>query len=182
MSIQIRLIKEKKKQEFEDNERQLKEKELRLKMAGSKENKFKEGLTSFLSQAKEVGEGLKCVSIFQEDCDDNLLRRMTDFLKSGKDNLIVILGSVWQDKGIFVISLTNDLVDKGFSAAGLKNKKGKSILKTLIDGLRETYSIEKLGGGGKDTLAQGSCLKEDIKKIVEVSPEILKNRLKDFKP
>ncbi len=172
--------KEKKNQEFGKKQKESEEKELRQQLSANKEKAFKEELPGILSQAKEINASIKCISIFKDGCDEGLLRRMSDLVKSNQNNLIVILGSIWAQKGIFVISLTRDLVDKGFFAAS-KDKKADSILNTLIEILSEKYEIKNLGGGGKDTLAQGSCLKEDIEKIIAVTPEILKDRLGDFK-
>lgn len=172
--------KEKKNQELGKKQKESEEREKRQQLNAGKEKVFKEELPLILNQAKEIG-AIKCISIFQSDCDEGLLRRMADLLKNSQNDLIVILGSIWADKGIFVISLTKDLVEKGFSAAS-RSKNAKSILNVLVSQLSQNYGIDNLGGGGKDALAQGSSVKEDIQKVIALAPQILKERLEDFKP
>jgi alanyl-tRNA synthetase len=175
-------LKEQSKRELEKKQKGIKEKELHSQLAADKEKAFREELPSFLKEAKEITTGIRCISIFQKDSDESLLRRMADLVKDKQHNLIVILGSIWEDKGIFVISLTDDLVAKGLSAAGPKGAKGMSILNILADSLKVDYSIKRLAGGGRQSLAQGSCLKENIQRVLDVAPDILKEGLKDLAP
>lgn len=172
--------KDKKNQELGKKQKESEEKELRQQLSANKEKAFREDLPSILNQVKDISGSIKCISIFQDGCDESLLRRMADLLKNKQIDLIVILGSIWADKGIFVISLTKDLADKGFSAAS-REKNAKSILNVLIEQLSQNYGIKNLGGGGKETLAQGSCLKQDIQKIISIAPQILKEKQGDLK-
>lgn len=173
--------KEKINQDREKIQKESREKELQQQLADKREKEFKGELPSFLNQATQVADDIKCISIFQKDADAVLLRRMADLLKNGQNKLIVILGSIWLDKGIFVISLTNDLVNKGFRSVDSKDMKGRGILNTLSVSLAKENGIKGVLGGGREALAQGSCLQEDIQKVIELAPDILKDRLKDFK-
>jgi alanyl-tRNA synthetase len=68
-----------------------------------------------------------------------VLRETADFLRDSLKSGIVVLGAVSADRPIFVVTVTPDLVDKGYNAGNI---------------IREVSKIAGGGGGGKANFAQ----------------------------
>ncbi|MFH1492185.1 MAG: alanine--tRNA ligase [Candidatus Omnitrophota bacterium] len=164
---------QKKKKESEERlrkEKESREKELRHHSVEVKEKTFKEEISSFLEQAGEIEEGVKCISIFLKDCDRDQLRRLTDFLEEKAQGLIIVLGSILEKKGIFVVKMTDDLVKAGYQAADKGSDVG--VLHVLIARISQMGALAS--GGGRSKLAQGSCDSDKIQQLIGEIPEILK--------
>ncbi|MFC2005499.1 alanine--tRNA ligase [Chloroflexota bacterium] len=100
----------------------------------------KRKVESLEERAKEVRPGIKLVV---ERVDDNTridtLREISDFLKDKLGSVIVVLGTVYEDKPIFIAAVTPDLVVKGYNAGEI---------------VKQVAMVTGGGGGGKATLAQ----------------------------
>jgi alanyl-tRNA synthetase len=95
---------------------------------------------SLLSQA-EVVKGVKVLAARVPSTRMEILREMSDIIRDKLKSAIVVLGTVYQDKPVFIAAVTPDLVEKGYDA-----KKIVEQIATKTGG----------GGGGKASLAQGS--------------------------
>ena len=98
----------------------------------------KEALT-LIDNVRDIdGSALIAASVTGADMDT--LREMTDVLRQRLGSAVIVLGSVWQEKPIFLAAVTPDLVKKGYHAG--------NIVKRLSQ-------IAGGGGGGKPNMAQG---------------------------
>jgi alanyl-tRNA synthetase len=68
-----------------------------------------------------------------------ILREMADFLRDKLKSLVLVLGSVDEDRPVFLAAVTPDLIAKGYDA-------GKIV--------REVAKVTGGGGGGRPNLAQ----------------------------
>ncbi|MFC2057284.1 DHHA1 domain-containing protein, partial [Chloroflexota bacterium] len=93
---------------------------------------------SLLSQA-EVVNGIKVLVARVPSSRIEVLREMTDLLREKLKSVVVVLGTVYEDKPVFLAAVTPDLVAKGYDA-------GKII--------REVAKVAGGSGGGKAALAQ----------------------------
>ncbi len=105
--------------------------------------------SSMLEEAKEIN-GVKFISKKLAGSQIDELREISDTLKSETNNLILVLASINNDKVTFLVSITDDLVSKGYHA-------GKIV--------KEVASICGGGGGGKANMAQAGG--KDISKVDE---------------
>ena len=93
---------------------------------------------SLLEGAEEVG-GIRLITkVFEGQTIDDL-RKMSDEIKADNTNVALVLAAVNEDKVTFMISLTDDVVGKGFHA-------GKII--------KQVAAAAGGGGGGKADMAQ----------------------------
>jgi alanyl-tRNA synthetase len=95
---------------------------------------------SLLTQA-EVIKGVKVLAAKIPPARMEILREMSDIIRDKLKSAIVVLGTVYQDKPIFIAAVTPDLVEKGYDA--------KAIVEQIA---AKTGG----GGGGKASFAQGS--------------------------
>ena len=69
------------------------------------------------------------------------LRKMADVLRERLKSGIIVLGTVYQDRPVFLVVVTPDLVAKGYNAGEI---------------IKQVAKVAGGGGGGKASLAQGS--------------------------
>ncbi len=100
---------------------------------------------SLLSQA-EVVNGVKVLIARVPPSRIEVLREMSDLLREKLKSVIVVLGTVYENKPLFLAAVTPDLVAKGYDA-------GKII--------REVAKVAGGGGGGKAVLAQAGGKNKD---------------------
>ena len=81
---------------------------------------------------------------------NDALREMSDSLREKLKSIVIVLGTVYEDRPSFVAAVTPDLVDKGYDA-------GKIV--------REVAKVTGGGGGGKARFAQAGG--KDKKKLDE---------------
>jgi len=93
---------------------------------------------ALLSQA-EVINGIKVLVAKVPSSRLEILREMTDFIRDKLKSVIVVLGTVYEDRPVFLAAVTSDLVARGYDA-------GKIV--------REVAKVAGGGGGGKPNLAQ----------------------------
>ncbi len=139
--------------------RQLKEEIARLEeeLKGLKKQ-LAMGLSSGI-EVKEL-EGVKIATARVEGLDHEALRELGDSLKERIGSGIVAVASVKEEKGLVVLMVTRDLLDR-FNASSL---------------LRETLSSLGGKGGGKDNLAQGSLPPSLLEGFFKRLEEVLRKR------
>ncbi|MCX6003992.1 MAG: alanine--tRNA ligase [Chloroflexi bacterium] len=109
----------------ERKQRQAVEKELARKVAES-------------LVAEEI-KGVKVVLAHVPSLPPQVLRDMSDLLRERLKSVIIVLGTVYEDKPSFLAAVTQDLVSKGYNAGNI---------------VREVAKVTGGGGGGKPTMAQ----------------------------
>jgi len=93
---------------------------------------------SLLSQA-EVVNGVTVLVAKVPSTRLEVLREMSDWLREQLKSVVIVLGTVYQDKPAFLAAVTPDLVAKGYNASEI---------------VKQVAKIAGGGGGGKATLAQ----------------------------
>jgi alanyl-tRNA synthetase len=93
---------------------------------------------SLLAQAKVV-KGVKVLVAKVPSSRMEILREMSDFIRDKLKSVIVVLGTVYEDKPAFLAAVTPDLVAKGYNAG--------EIVKRVAE-------VTGGSGGGKPGLAQ----------------------------
>ena len=116
-------------------------KELRKELAQIKAAEMSKDADSFLDDAKEIN-GVRLVTRKFEDYDIGDLRNLSDNVKASNKNVAMVFASVSGGKVTFLVSLTDDLVEKGMHA-------GKMI--------KEIAKAAGGGGGGKADMAQAGA-------------------------
>jgi alanyl-tRNA synthetase len=86
---------------------------------------------------------------------------MSDILREKMKSVIVVLGSIYEDRPVFVAAVTPDLVEKGYNAGSI---------------IKKVAQVTGGGGGGKPDLAQaGGKQKEKLDDAIKLVTEIIKN-------
>ncbi len=93
---------------------------------------------SLLGQA-EVVNGVRVLVARVPPSRIQALREMSDLLREQLKSAVVVLGTVYEDKPVFLAAVTPDLVDKGYNAGEI---------------VKQVAAATGGGGGGKTTLAQ----------------------------
>lgn len=123
-----------------------------------KQQEMETGLTELIQSAKEY-HGIKLITKEAEGIEINELRILSDKIKASTKASVIVLASVTDGKVTFLVSVTDDLLDKGYHA-------GK-----LIKSIAEAAGG---GGGGKADMAQaGAKDPTKIKDAFEVAATLL---------
>ena len=93
---------------------------------------------SLLGQA-EVVNGVRVLAAEVPSFRVETLREMSDLIREKLKSVVLVLGTVYEDKPVFLAAVTPDLVARGYDA-------GKII--------KQVAKVAGGGGGGKPTLAQ----------------------------
>jgi alanyl-tRNA synthetase len=125
-------IKEKLTGLLEDLESQKKQKLTMEREAARKDS------DSLLEQTQTV-KGVKFIAAKMATDNQQVLRETADFLRDSLQSGIVVLGAVSADRPIFIVTVTPDLVAKGYNAGNI---------------IREVSKVAGGGGGGKPNFAQ----------------------------
>ena len=125
-----------------------------LKTANNKLTEYKNkelvsSVSSYIEKAEEIN-GIKLITERLEGVSGDDLRGISDSLKEKAESLAIILASVNDDKVTFLVSLTDDLVEKGLHAGNI---------------VKEVAKVAGGGGGGKANMAQAGA--KDPSKIEE---------------
>ncbi|SIQ13508.1 alanine--tRNA ligase [Halanaerobium kushneri] len=122
---------------------------LKQKLAGSKKD-------DLIDQLQEV-EGVNLLTAELDGLDNSALRNLNDQLKDKIDSAVIVLASKGENKVIFVASVTDDLIKKGFKAGDIISKVAR---------------IAGGGGGGRPDMAQAGGSKPE--KTAEALAEVEK--------
>jgi alanyl-tRNA synthetase len=98
-------------------------------------------IEDIIKEAEEKN-GVKLIAKALDGYEVNDLRSLTDKIKEKSKNSIILLASVNDGKVTFILSITDDLLDKGYHA-------GKMI--------KEIAAVAGGGGGGKADMAQAGA-------------------------
>ncbi len=93
---------------------------------------------SLLNQA-EVINGVKVLVARVPPSRMQALREMSDLLREQLKSVVLVLGTVYEDKPVFLAAVTSDLVAKGYNAGEI---------------VKKVAAVTGGGGGGKATMAQ----------------------------
>jgi alanyl-tRNA synthetase len=93
-----------------------------------------------LASQTEVVNGIKLVAQPVPSASIETLRELSDHLRRDIKSGIIVLGTVYEDRPIFLAAVTPDLVKKGYHAGEI---------------IKKVAGITGGSGGGKATLAQG---------------------------
>ena len=116
-------------------------------------------IDEYIKSAKDIN-GVNVIAFAVEGVDVKTLREMADKVKEKQASAIIVIASKLQDKISFVISVSQDIVKKGYAAGKIAKQ-----FAAKIEG----------SGGGKPDFAQGGGKKTDnLKSVIENIGEILK--------
>ena len=116
-------------------------KSLKKEIAELKKAQMDKGLDNILDDAREIN-GVKLITKQFEDYNINDLRGLSDKIKAENKGVAMVFAAVSGGKVTFLVSLTDDLVQKGMHA-------GKMI--------KEIAAAAGGGGGGKADMAQAGA-------------------------
>jgi alanyl-tRNA synthetase len=91
-----------------------------------------------LEQTQTV-KGIKFIAAKMTTDNQQVLRETADFLRDSLKSGIVVLGAVSAERPIFIVTVTQDLIEKGYNAGNI---------------IREVSKVAGGGGGGKANFAQ----------------------------
>ncbi len=98
----------------------------------------------------EVVKGVNVLSARVSSSNMQILREMSDFIRDKLKSVVVVLGTVYEDKSAFLAAVTPDLVAKGYNAEEI---------------VKQVAAVTGGSGGGKPGLAQAGG--KDKKKLDE---------------
>ena len=116
------------------------------------------GVDQMVADAPEIN-GIKLITKEFQDANINDLRGLSDDIKANHKGIAMVFAAVNEEKATFMVSLTDDVVEKGYHA-------GKMI--------KEVAAAAGGGGGGKADMAQAGA--KDVSKINDAF-EVAKNLL-----
>ena len=116
-------------------------KALKKELEELKRAEMSKGLGSLIDEAEEIN-GIRLITKGFEDYGINDLRELSDQIKADNKNVVMVFAAVSGGKVTFLVSVTDDLVDKGLHA-------GKMI--------KEIAAAAGGGGGGKADMAQAGA-------------------------
>ncbi|MFC2071933.1 alanine--tRNA ligase [Chloroflexota bacterium] len=113
---------------------------------------------SLLNQT-EVVKGITVLVARVPDSRIEILREMSDMLRERLKSVVVVLGTVYEDKPVFLAAVTPDLVAKGYNAGEI---------------VKQVAGVTGGGGGGKATLAQaGGKYKDKLDEALRLVKSLL---------
>lgn len=130
-------------------------KTLKKELEEMKKDSISSSLDSILNEAKVIGD-VKLITKSFKDYDINDLRQISDDVKAANKGYILVFATENGEKVTFMVSITDDLLEKGYHA-------GKMI--------KEIAKAAGGGGGGKADMAQAGAKDpskiEDAFKVAE---------------
>ena len=108
---------------------------------------------SLLNQA-EVINGVRVLAAKVPPSRMETLREMSDLLREQLGSVVVVLGTVYEDKPAFLAAVTQDLVDRGYNAGEI---------------VKQVARVAGGSGGGKASLAQaGGKYKDKLDEALQL--------------
>ncbi len=98
-----------------------------------------------LGQAEEI-KGVKVLVARVHPFPQQVLREMSDFIRDKLRSVVLVLGTVHDDRPAFLAAVTPDLVARGYNAGDI---------------VKQVARVAGGGGGGKATLAQAGGRDKD---------------------
>ncbi len=115
---------------------------------------------SLVEQVEEIN-GVNVIAVKVKSSRVEVLREMSDILRDRLKSVVVVLGSIYDDRPVFIAAVTSDLVKKGYNAGII---------------VKQVAQVTGGGGGGKPELAQaGGRQKEKLDEALRLVAEIIKN-------
>jgi len=128
------------------------------KYIDSERERARDKAESLLSHVEEV-KGVKVLAAKVASFSVETLREMSDHLREQMKSGIIVLGSIYEEKPVFLAVVTPDLVEKGYDA-------GKIV--------REVAGVTGGGGGGKARLAQaGGKYKDKLDEALKLVKSLI---------
>jgi alanyl-tRNA synthetase len=124
-------------------------KQLKKKIEELNQAKMGNALDDILNSSEEIN-GVNLITRKFIDTDINALRSLTDEIKASNKNTIMAFATVNDGKVMFIVSVSDDLVEKGYHAGKL---------------IKPIANAAGGGGGGKANMAQAGA--KDVNKIDE---------------
>jgi len=110
------------------------------------ESKLSEKIAGALLEQTEVVNGITVLTAEVPSSRPQVLREMSDLLRERLKSAVVVLGTIYDDKPMFLAAVTPDLVAKGYNAGEIVNQVAKAT---------------GGGGGGKAQFAQAGGKNKD---------------------
>ena len=115
---------------------------------------------SLLTQA-EVINGITVLAARTPSLRTETLREMSDLLRDKLKSAVIVLGTIYEDRPVFLAAVTPDLVAKGYNAGDI---------------IRQVAKITGGGGGGKATFAQaGGKDKNKLDEALRLVKSLIEN-------
>jgi len=115
---------------------------------------------SLLTQA-EVVNGITVLAARTPSLRTEPLREMSDLLRDKLKSAVVVLGTIYEDRPIFLAAVTPDLVAKGYNAGDI---------------VKQVAKVAGGGGGGKPTFAQaGGKDKNKLDEALRLVKSLIEN-------
>ncbi len=133
-------------------------KTIKKELESLKQQSLNEESGNLIKEAKEIN-GIKLITKAFKDVEVNDLRSISDDLKASNDNLALVFATENNGKVTLLVSLTKDVVEKGYHAGNM---------------IKEIAKAAGGGGGGKPDMAQAGA--KDPSKIAaafEVAESLL---------
>ena len=105
------------------------------------------GIADLLASAKEIS-GARLITKTFENASIDDLRTLSDSIKSTEKGVVMVFASVNGEKATLMVSVTDDLVEKGYHAGNM---------------IKQIAKAAGGGGGGKADMAQAGA--KDISKL-----------------
>ena len=142
------LLKTNKKAVVDKTRSQVEEhKALKKELEEMKKQAMGSNLDDLLKNAKEIN-GIKLITAEFTDYNINDLRSLSDDIKKDNKGVCMVFAAVAGDKVTFLVSLTDDVVEKGYHAGNM---------------IKQVAKIAGGGGGGKADMAQAGG--KDVTKV-----------------
>ena len=106
-----------------------------------KSDKISSSVDDIIASAKDIN-GVKLIAMKFDDADIEQLRNISDAVKAKADNIIMVLAAVNGGKVTFIVSVSEDLIGKGWHAGKL---------------IKDIAAAAGGGGGGKANMAQAGA-------------------------
>ena len=114
---------------------------------------------AMVANAKEIN-GVKLITKKFTDCQAADLRNLSDDMKAAHKGIVMVFASVNGPKVTFLVSVTDDLLEKGYHAGNM---------------IKQIAAACGGGGGGKADMAQaGAKDASKIKEAFEVAEALIK--------
>ena len=142
------LLKTNKKAVVDKTRSQVEEhKALKKELEEMKKQAMGSNLDDLLKNAKEIN-GIRLITAEFTDYNINDLRSLSDDIKKDNKGVCMVFAAVAGDKVTFLVSLTDDVVEKGYHAGNM---------------IKQVAKIAGGGGGGKADMAQAGG--KDVTKV-----------------